>query len=355
MPVLQATWWCFTVNAIGNEEPVIPNVFLNANGNCLCYYLFQLERGEGGRLHYQGVLRFSRKVSMAHVKETTGVPHIHLEPCRNIQASLKYCRKEDTRVDGPWEGGEPGQQGRRTDIARATEIIQNVGAGAMKRVAEAEPAAFVKYWKGFQALEATMHPPSAELGLKVFLLRGPTGTGKSRTVHTIDPSVYTVANLAVPWFDGYSGEEAMLLDEMGPNQLCINFLKRLLDVHPISLPVKGAYFARRCKRIYITTNYSSLEEWYPKASMVDIAALARRIHHTFDMTTMDDFLPTVESIRAIIGEPQAVMQEAALPVPQVEGSGELAPRPLSPMYGPIARDHIAWSVSAGGSDLDSEY
>jgi len=40
----------------------------------------------------------------------------HYERVRNIDASLDYCRKQDTRVDGPWEfGTKPVKRNSATD------------------------------------------------------------------------------------------------------------------------------------------------------------------------------------------------------------------------------------------------
>lgn len=34
------------------------------------------------------------------------MPGAHIEICRDVEASIKYCSKEDTRIDGPWTHGE---------------------------------------------------------------------------------------------------------------------------------------------------------------------------------------------------------------------------------------------------------
>lgn len=66
-------------------------------------YTFQLEEGEeGGYLHFQGVLSLKTKHRLHEVKNMLGWNHIHLEPCMNWYSSVKYCKKPETRVRGPW-------------------------------------------------------------------------------------------------------------------------------------------------------------------------------------------------------------------------------------------------------------
>lgn len=64
---------------------------------------FQLEKGEGGLIHYQGWLSLKVKErNMLLLKNMLGLNWIHLEPLQNIFASSKYCTKTDTRIKGPW-------------------------------------------------------------------------------------------------------------------------------------------------------------------------------------------------------------------------------------------------------------
>jgi ArsR family metal-binding transcriptional regulator len=27
---------------------------------------------------------------------------MHIEKCKNVKESIKYCQKEETRIEGPW-------------------------------------------------------------------------------------------------------------------------------------------------------------------------------------------------------------------------------------------------------------
>lgn len=61
-------------------------------------YVFQKERGEGGMIHFQGVIRYKNP------RDNVGdlFQYCHWERCRNWRAAIKYCSKVDSRIAGPW-------------------------------------------------------------------------------------------------------------------------------------------------------------------------------------------------------------------------------------------------------------
>lgn len=51
-----------------------------------------------GRLHYQGYLLLSRQARFSQLVKT--FPGVHIEPARNWQALVQYCKKKDTATAG---------------------------------------------------------------------------------------------------------------------------------------------------------------------------------------------------------------------------------------------------------------
>lgn len=51
-----------------------------------------------GKRHYQGYLRTRTQQRFSALKKV--LPGVHLEPARNWDALLAYCKKTDTRVEG---------------------------------------------------------------------------------------------------------------------------------------------------------------------------------------------------------------------------------------------------------------
>lgn len=67
--------------------------------------VYQLEVGDEGTEHYQGYIEFKNALTFASMKKK--LPRAHIEICRNAEASIAYCQKEEGRVDGPWTKGLP--------------------------------------------------------------------------------------------------------------------------------------------------------------------------------------------------------------------------------------------------------
>lgn len=53
------------------------------------------------RLHYQGYIRTARQVRFNQIKNT--LPGVHIEPAKNWDALVNYCKKADTAVEGTQE------------------------------------------------------------------------------------------------------------------------------------------------------------------------------------------------------------------------------------------------------------
>lgn len=105
---------------------------------------------------------------------------------------------------------------------------------------------------------------------------GVTGAGKSRGVRTKWPDAYIKSNNV--WWDGYSHEETVIIEEMGPKQIGAHHLKLWADHYPFKAESKGSYMMIRPRRIIVTSNYS-IRECFPDAQ--DYEPLERRfkIHH----------------------------------------------------------------------------
>lgn len=89
-PPNAALHWCFTLNNY-NEENIKEICAKNIE---LKRYVFQEEIGESGTPHLQGYLQFKVKKRPMSVFKNE---RIHWELTRNIDASIEYAQKEETR------------------------------------------------------------------------------------------------------------------------------------------------------------------------------------------------------------------------------------------------------------------
>lgn len=86
--------WCFTLNNYTIND--ISNI-ISIDSSIVPQYVFQEEVGESGTPHLQGYLRFKTKKRPKSVFSSDNLRGIHWEKCRNIQKSIDYCMKSDSR------------------------------------------------------------------------------------------------------------------------------------------------------------------------------------------------------------------------------------------------------------------
>lgn len=68
--------------------------------------VWQLEKGDSGNLHIQLTMSLKMKNRMTWLKRHFS-KIAHLEKCEKVDASFKYCEKEESRIGGPWYHPEP--------------------------------------------------------------------------------------------------------------------------------------------------------------------------------------------------------------------------------------------------------
>lgn len=98
-----ALHWCFTYN---NYSKDTINMLTNSLKGLCTKYVFQEETGENGTKHLQGYFLLKKKERLTGLKKKLD-DKIHLEKCRNIEDSIKYCQKLDTRTGEVFKYGFP--------------------------------------------------------------------------------------------------------------------------------------------------------------------------------------------------------------------------------------------------------
>lgn len=251
----------------------------------------QFERGHGGgdevpggegagdagagQLHLQGYVHLGRPVRRSYFKDI--LPGAHLERAQGSpQQCWDYCRKDDTRVAGPFQVGEIQGcgQGARTDVHAAVEAIKG-GAQPVGYVAANPEAlrlqAHLRWFAQAYAKPRT-EPPT------VYWCWGPTGSGKSRWAaeFTEGQSTYWKPPDS-KWWPAYAQQEAVIIDDFRPESgISFQSLLRLLDRYPLQVEPKGGYIHFNSPLIIITTPLNP-QETFAAHTHEDIAQLERRI------------------------------------------------------------------------------
>jgi len=160
-----------------------------------------------------------------------------------------YCKK-----DGDYEEFgviSQSNQGKRTDLDEIRESITN-GATQLQ-IADGHFSKWVVYRRSFEAYRDLIVEDGIRVGMRFVVLWGLPGTGKSRYAYQKFPDLYSCPSGTLQWFDGYSGEDCILVDDYrgGADE---TFLLKFLDIYPLRLPVKGGFQRLRAQTIILTSN-----------------------------------------------------------------------------------------------------
>lgn len=226
----------------------------------------QLERGsDTGGLHLQAYLEFKKQVRFSTIKEMIGNDAVHIEPRKGTAKQARdYCTKEDTRVKGPWSCGTKKVAGARTDMHAVMNMAYK--GKADRKIMKQFPGQFIRYHSGIKACKEVGERArrSAWRNVEVNVFYGYAGTGKSRyalDMHGQD-NVYKLNKNDTLWWDGYEGEDILLIDDFY-GWIPFHTLLGVLDGLKLRLPIKGAHTWANWTKVYITSNKAP-DLWYPK-------------------------------------------------------------------------------------------
>lgn len=242
--------------------------------------VFQKEIGDSGTPHFQGYVKFSKKTR----KPSLLLPEMAAHWLRCDANYAAYCQKEDTRIEGPWIVNSARTQGKRSDLVECAELLK--AGKSMLVVAESYPSQVIRYQQHFRRFQA-LYPPQRTKDLEVHLFTGKPGSGKTRAAYEMDPLLFALPVGKDLWFDNYTGQSTVLIDDFAGN-VGLTQLLQILDRYPVQVPVKGG-FVWWCPNVIIITTNVPLTQWYDYNARQDsLAALKRRITHERNFDNFND-------------------------------------------------------------------
>lgn len=289
--------WMFTKNNPAETPQQLEDVLRPfCNG-----YVFQLEKGEEGTPHYQGCIRLKKK-KQPHLM-AKHIFQAHWTAVTNTLAKAwNYCKKEDTRLLGPWTWGNgPVEKGERTDMDECCDMIK--GGSTLAEIAEVYPSQIVRYAQHFDRFRSLWRPERTEQ-LKVVLLYGRPGSGKTRWAYQHFPKLYALPVGKDLWFNSYQQQKDVLIDDFAGN-VGLTQLLQILDRYPVQLPTKGGFVWWCPTRILLTSNMR-VDQWYNYDDRQDsYEALTRRLTMTitFPIVSPED----LEKESTILGTNEGVI------------------------------------------------
>lgn len=233
---------CFTWNNWNREAIDLLSTFVEDRCS---YIIVGFEVGKCGTPHLQGYLELSKQTTFTTLKKM--LPVIHFEERKGTATQARdYCKKSGHYI----EHGSISIQGKRNDIARIRDMVNN-NSTILDIMND------VNSFQAWKAAETYLKykPLSTDYIKKtVIWIWGKSGTGKTKKAYTyIKEKTFWRSKSNLKWFDGYYGQEIVIIDDFRESHCSHSELLELLDGYEISVPVKGGFTIWRPKVVIITT------------------------------------------------------------------------------------------------------
>jgi len=225
--------WIFTFN---NPPPEAREFLLSYSCRYIC---FQLEKGENGTPHFQGVIYFQNQVRFSTLKKSLQPYNPWLKPTIDWDAAHDYCRKSESRVDGPWFNGEPPKQGTRSDLVSLKDQLIN-GETSVDQIIVNQPEIYHQYGRTLSKLEdIALRKRYRTTMPECIWYWGPTGVGKSHAAFEgYHPDTHYRWKNDNGWQDGYTGQPIIIINDFR-GSIKYDEMLQLCDKWPYDLPRRG--------------------------------------------------------------------------------------------------------------------
>lgn len=240
--------WFITINNYTDDDIIRAR---NEIQKCR-YGIFGREIGEKNHiphihiwLHYKSTRKWGKFSKM--------FPRANIQVGRGRDQDQIYIKK-DNKFE---EYGTPEKQGERSDLKKIKECVEL--GGNMNDILEiAENYQGIKM--GEIILKYKEKKRDINPNLEVIWYYGKSGTGKTRKVFEENENVFCPTTYK--WWDGYDGEEIVLLDDWRPDWCSYKQLLGLTDIYPFRVETKGGSRQVKYKRIYITSHLAPKDYYY---------------------------------------------------------------------------------------------
>jgi len=268
--------WCFTLNNYSDDE--YTKIIEVCERECK-YWIVGKEVGDGGTPHLQGYASFRRRCTLPFIRNQLS-SRAHFEGARGTaRQNREYCSKGgDFREGGnvPKESGNP----KPTRDELATEF-----AAAFRQRNDglhqfSSEYAGTWYFSGHNllrnalTLERAIHRPN----ICVRWIYGVPGVGKSRRAHEEYPEAY-IKDPRTKWWNGYTLEKEVIIDDFGPGGIDMNHLLRWFDRYKCYVETKGGMCPLLADKFIVTSNFEPSDCFKDKEGVThpQMDALYRRI------------------------------------------------------------------------------
>lgn len=208
------------------------------------YGLTCKEVGKEGTPHLHTWLHFKNERSWKAIQKK--FPKSNVQIGMGSDADQKYLKKDGDFV----EFGSISKQGCRTDLDKIKNIVKN--GGGMNSIIDVSSnyqamkmgELLLKYREKKRPIEP----------IEVIWYYGKSGTGKTKAVFDAEVDIFRPTSYK--WWEGYDGDNVVLIDEWRPTFCSFQNLLKITDIYPFKVQCKGGSREVKYKKIYFTSDKS---------------------------------------------------------------------------------------------------
>lgn len=246
------------------------------------------------RPHIQGYVALKKRKRLLPVKTMLGMsgsPSLR-KAIGTAKQNRTYCTKDESRLDGPWERGVMPEVGKAAVLQNLWSLMTDGPTFDLYDAVEDSPS-LLGHEKSVNFARNIILEKKGNIwrDLKVYVFMGPPGTGKTLLARQMaggyDQMHKVVNSSSTLWFDGYTGQDSIVFDDVGEGwNVGYEFWCQLLDGHPVRLPIKGTTLPACYHNVYLTSN-SPILSWFK--GRTECEAILRRITHIYTFTRGGDY------------------------------------------------------------------
>lgn len=238
--------WCFTWNNYTLQD------LEDISKWEVKFIKYGIEVGALGTPHLQGYVVLDKTVRLSGVKKMG--PKCHWEIMKgSIEQNDTYCEKDGEFFS---RGIKPMSQKRKGEVESERWDLA-LRAAKEGRFEDIPSEIALKYCRNIDYIrnkELMKRPVCLDGELTNQWVWGAAGAGKSRSAYEENPGAFLKG--ANKWWDGYLGQDTVIVDDIDPNHKVLGHHMKLWGQHqPFPAEVKGGTICIRPKKIIITSQY----------------------------------------------------------------------------------------------------
>lgn len=242
-------WFCTWPKCPVSKEDAL--TILQTNGLPeIDEYVIAEEKHKDGTPHLHAFIKLSKKRSFSSVSKLFDLLeyHGHYEPAKSWKAVNKYCMKEGDYISNINLDAAKKKQNKKLlpeDFERDPLVLMEEG--------KLHPLSLNNFIKNRSTYLGLKRGKDYNGEKKCYWVVGKPGIGKSYSIRDVFKDIYIKPQNK--WWDGYNGEENVLLDDLDTATLG-HYLKIWADQYKFTAESKGSSIVPTYKRFFVTSNYS---------------------------------------------------------------------------------------------------